>query len=101
MSTTPPPAPPAKPTTAEGESNTYERINDFGAVRISLASPQDIRSWSHGEVKKPETINYRTYRPEKDGLFCERIFETEKDRKCTCGKYREMKYKEMVCDHCS
>src|SRR4029077_20938159 len=62
-----------------GESTTYERINDFGAVRISLASPQDIRSWSHGEVKKPETINYRTYRPEKDGLFCERIFGPEKD----------------------
>jgi DNA-directed RNA polymerase subunit beta' len=56
------------------EGTSYERINDFGAVRISLASPQDIHSWSHGEVKKPETINYRTYRPEKDGLFCEKIF---------------------------
>jgi len=98
MSTTPPPA--AKTATAEGESNTYERINDFGAVRISLASPQDIRSWSHGEVKKPETINYRTYRPEKDGLFCERIFGPEKDWECTCGKYRGMKYKGMVCDRC-
>jgi DNA-directed RNA polymerase subunit beta' len=85
---------------AEGESNSYERINDFGAVRISLASPQDIRSWSHGEVKKPETINYRTYRPEKDGLFCERIFGPEKDWECTCGKYRGMKYKGMVCDRC-
>src|SRR5437870_3433250 len=58
----------------------YDRINDYGAVRISLASPSDIRSWSFGEVKKPETINYRTYRPEKDGLFCERIFGPEKDR---------------------
>ncbi len=85
---------------ADGESNTYERINDFGAVRISLASPQDIRSWSMGEVKKPETINYRTYRPEKDGLFCERIFGPEKDWECTCGKYRGMKYKGMVCDRC-
>ncbi|MBA4067710.1 MAG: DNA-directed RNA polymerase subunit beta', partial [Isosphaera sp.] len=85
---------------ADGELNSYERINDFGAVRISLASPQDIRSWSHGEVKKPETINYRTYRPEKDGLFCERIFGPEKDWECTCGKYRGMKYKGMVCDRC-
>ncbi|MCS7269697.1 MAG: hypothetical protein NZ703_01315, partial [Gemmataceae bacterium] len=58
------------PNKAASDETTYERINDFGAVRISLASPQDIRSWSHGEVKKPETINYRTYKPEKDGLFC-------------------------------
>ncbi len=99
MSTTPPPVAPKNADTT-GESNTYERINDFGAVRISLASPQDIHSWSHGEVKKPETINYRTYRPEKDGLFCERIFGPEKDWECTCGKYRGMKYKGMVCDRC-
>ena len=82
------------------EGGGYERINDFGAVRISLASPQDIRSWSHGEVKKPETINYRTYRPEKDGLFCEKIFGPEKDWECSCGKYRGMKYKGMICDRC-
>src|SRR5687768_14723893 len=82
-----------------GESS-YDRINDYGAVRISLASPADIRSWSFGEVKKPETINYRTYRPEKDGLFCERIFGPEKDWECACGKYRGMKYKGMVCDRC-
>ena len=82
------------------DTSTYERINDFGAVRISLASPHDIRSWSFGEVKKPETINYRTYRPEKDGLFCERIFGPEKDWECTCGKYRGMKYKGMICDRC-
>jgi DNA-directed RNA polymerase subunit beta' len=82
------------------EGTSYERINDFGAVRISLASPQDIRSWSHGEVKKPETINYRTYRPEKDGLFCEKIFGPEKDWECSCGKYRGMKYKGMICDRC-
>ena len=78
----------------------YDRINDYGAVRISLASPHDIRSWSFGEVKKPETINYRTYRPEKDGLFCERIFGPEKDWECSCGKYRGMKYKGMICDRC-
>ena len=82
-----------------GEVN-YDRINDYGAVRISLASPHDIRSWSFGEVKKPETINYRTYRPEKDGLFCERIFGPEKDWECACGKYRGMKYKGMICDRC-
>ncbi len=82
------------------EGTSYERINDFGAVRISLASPQDIKSWSHGEVKKPETINYRTYRPEKDGLFCEKIFGPEKDWECSCGKYRGMKYKGMICDRC-
>jgi len=85
---------------AAAETGNYDRINDYGAVRISLASPHDIRSWSFGEVKKPETINYRTYRPEKDGLFCERIFGPEKDWECTCGKYRGMKYKGMICDRC-
>ncbi|CAN5194928.1 DNA-directed RNA polymerase subunit beta' [soil metagenome] len=85
---------------AAAEVGNYDRINDYGAVRISLASPHDIRSWSFGEVKKPETINYRTYRPEKDGLFCERIFGPEKDWECTCGKYRGMKYKGMICDRC-
>ncbi len=79
---------------------SYDRINDYASVKISLARPQDIRSWSFGEVKKPETINYRTYRPEKDGLFCERIFGPEKDWECACGKYRGMKYKGMICDRC-
>ncbi|MED5577988.1 MAG: DNA-directed RNA polymerase subunit beta', partial [Planctomycetota bacterium] len=79
---------------------TYDRINDYASVKISLAKPHDIRSWSFGEVKKPETINYRTYRPEKDGLFCERIFGPEKDWECACGKYRGMKYKGMICDRC-
>lgn len=79
---------------------TYDRINDYASVKISLARPHDIRSWSMGEVKKPETINYRTYRPEKDGLFCERIFGPEKDWECACGKYRGMKYKGMICDRC-
>ena len=84
-----------------GAETNYDRINDYSSVRISLANPNDIRgAWSHGEVKKPETINYRTYRPERDGLFCERIFGPEKDWECSCGKYRGMKYKGMVCDKC-
>jgi DNA-directed RNA polymerase subunit beta' len=78
----------------------YDRVNDYGAIKIGLASPHDIRDWSFGEVKKPETINYRTYRPERDGLFCERIFGPEKDWECACGKYRGMKYKGMICDRC-
>ncbi len=78
----------------------YDRINDYDTVRISLASPEDIRSWSYGEVRKPETINYRTYRPERDGLFCERIFGPERDWECSCGKYRGMKHKGIVCDRC-
>ena len=80
--------------------NVYDRVNDFGSVKISLASPNDIRSWSFGEVKKPETINYRTYRPEKDGLFCERIFGPERDYECACGKYKGTKYKGIICDRC-
>ena len=78
----------------------YEKINDYAAVKISLASPADIRSWSYGEVKKPETINYRTYRAEKDGLFCERIFGPERDWECFCGKYKGMKHKGIICDRC-
>jgi DNA-directed RNA polymerase subunit beta' len=78
----------------------YNRINDYGSVKIALASPEDIRSWSYGEVKKPETINYRTYRPERDGLFCERIFGPEKDWECFCGKYKGIKHKGIVCDKC-
>ncbi len=79
---------------------TYDRINEFAAVSVRLASPEDIRGWSYGEVKKPETINYRTYRAEKDGLFCERIFGPEKDWECSCGKYKGIKYKGIVCDRC-
>jgi DNA-directed RNA polymerase subunit beta' len=78
----------------------YDRINDFSAVKIGLASPNDIRAWSFGEVKKPETINYRTYRAEKDGLFCERIFGPERDWECFCGKYKGTKHKGMICDRC-
>jgi len=78
----------------------FDKINDFKSARIGLASPSDIRSWSFGEVKKPETINYRTYRPEKDGLFCERIFGPERDYECGCGKYKGTKFKGIICDRC-
>jgi len=78
----------------------YDKINDYASVTIRLASPEDIRSWSFGEVKKPETINYRTYRSERDGLFCERIFGPEKDWECACGKYKGIKHKGIICDKC-
>jgi len=75
-------------------------IKDFNAIRISLASPDEIHSWSHGEVTKPETINYRRLRPEKDGLFCEAIFGPTKDWQCYCGKYKKIRYRGIVCDKC-
>lgn len=75
-------------------------IHDFDAIRISIASPEEIRSWSYGEVKKPETINYRTFKPERDGLFCARIFGPIKDYECICGRYKRMKYKGIVCEKC-
>src|SRR5579864_5867944 len=75
-------------------------VNDFNAIRISLASPEQIRSWSYGEVTKPETINYRTLKPEKDGLFCERIFGPSKDWECYCGKDKRVRYKGIICDKC-
>ncbi len=75
-------------------------VNNFHYMKIGLASPEKIRSWSFGEVKKPETINYRTLKPEKDGLFCERIFGPTKDWECSCGKYKRVRYKGMVCDRC-
>jgi DNA-directed RNA polymerase subunit beta' len=78
----------------------YDRINEYSSVSIKLASPQDIRSWSYGEVKKPETINYRTYRSEKDGLFCERIFGPERDYECFCGKYKGIKHRGITCPRC-
>ena len=74
--------------------------NDFNAIRISLASPEQIRLWSYGEVLKPETINYRTLRPEKDGLFCERIFGPTKDWECYCGKYKKIRHRGIICDRC-
>ena len=81
-------------------NSVYDRVNDYGSVKVSLASANDIRSWSFGEVKKPETINYRTYRPERDGLFCERIFGPERDWECACGKYKGTKHKGIICDRC-
>src|SRR5260370_1263930 len=72
----------------------------FNAIRISIASPEMIRSWSHGEVKKPETINYRTFKPERDGLFCAKIFGPVKDYECLCGKYKRLKHRGVVCEKC-
>ena len=76
-------------------------FNVFNSIRIGLASPEQILAWSHGEVKKPETINYRTLKPERDGLFCERIFGPQKDWECHCGKYKRIRYKGKVCERCS
>lgn len=76
------------------------RVEDLESVRIKLASPEEVISWSHGEITKPETINYRTQRPEKDGLFCERIFGPERDYECYCGKYKRVRYKGIICDRC-
>ena len=73
---------------------------EFDAIRIGIASPEQIRDWSYGEVKKPETINYRTLKPERDGLFCERIFGPTKDWECHCGKYKKIRYKGKICDRC-
>jgi DNA-directed RNA polymerase subunit beta' len=75
-------------------------VNNFDSMRIGLASPDQIRNWSHGEVKKPETINYRTLKPERDGLFCERIFGPTRDWECHCGKYKRIRYKGIICDRC-
>ena len=77
----------------------YEPLT-FDAIKIGLASPEKILEWSRGEVTKPETINYRTLKPEKDGLFCERIFGPSKDWECHCGKYKKIRYKGVVCDRC-
>ena len=80
-------------------NETYQPMT-FDAIKIGLASPEKIREWSHGEVLKPETINYRTLKPEKDGLFCERIFGPSKDWECHCGEYKKIRYKGVVCDRC-
>ena len=83
--------------------NLFEKPKDplaFSALRISLASPEKIREWSFGEVKKPETINYRTFKPERDGLFCAKIFGPVKDYECNCGKYKRMKHRGVVCEKC-
>ena len=81
----------------------FEKPKDplsFAAIKIALASPEKIREWSHGEVKKPETINYRTFKPERDGLFCAKIFGPVKDYECLCGKYKRMKHRGVVCEKC-
>ena len=81
----------------------FEKPKDplsFSAIRIGIASPEKIREWSHGEVKKPETINYRTFKPERDGLFCAKIFGPVKDYECICGKYKRMKHRGVVCEKC-
>jgi DNA-directed RNA polymerase subunit beta' len=77
-----------------------EKSEDFDAIRIGLASPEMIRSWSYGEVKKPETINYRTFKPERDGLFCAKIFGPVKDYECLCGKYKRLKHRGVICEKC-
>ena len=74
------------------------RVNEFASIQIGLSSPEQIREQSHGEVTKPETINYRTLKPERDGLFCERIFGPTKDWECACGKYKRINYKWITCD---
>ncbi|MHB8746686.1 MAG: DNA-directed RNA polymerase subunit beta', partial [Gammaproteobacteria bacterium] len=79
---------------------TQGQVEDFDAIRIGLASPDMIRSWSFGEVKKPETINYRTFKPERDGLFCAKIFGPVKDYECLCGKYKRLKHRGVVCEKC-
>ena len=87
----------------EGIYTLFEKPRDsmsFDAMRIRIASPEKIRSWSYGEVKKPETINYRSFKPEKDGLFCAKIFGPIKDWECNCGKYKRMKHRGIVCDKC-
>ena len=73
---------------------------EFDAIKIGIASPETIRSWSYGEVKKPETINYRTFKPERDGLFCAKIFGPVKDYECLCGKYKRLKFKGVTCEKC-
>src|SRR6201981_1203579 len=77
-----------------------QQTEEFDAIRIGLASPEKIHSWSHGEVKKPETINYRTFKPERDGLFCAKIFGPTKDYECNCGKYKRMRHRGVVCEKC-
>ncbi|MBA2408701.1 MAG: DNA-directed RNA polymerase subunit beta', partial [Gammaproteobacteria bacterium] len=76
------------------------KVEDFDAIRIGLASPEMIRTWSFGEVKKPETINYRTFKPERDGLFCAKIFGPVRDYECLCGKYKRLKHRGVVCEKC-
>ena len=82
------------------KSSEISEAQNFNSIKITLASPEKIKSWSFGEIKKPETINYRTFRPEKDGLFCSRIFGPVKDYECLCGKYKRMKFRGIICEKC-
>ena len=84
----------------ESKRDLTSQSMKFDKIQIKLASPEDILEWSHGEVTKPETINYRTLKPEKDGLYCERIFGPSKDWECHCGKYKKIKDKGIICDKC-
>ncbi len=86
--------------TSEAKKDTKVEFNSFESIKVGLCSPEDVLEWSYGEVKKPETINYRTQKPEKDGLFCERIFGPTRDWECHCGKYKRIRYKGVVCDRC-
>ena len=83
-----------------GTSGNVTNVRNLKSIRISIASPEVIREWSYGEVKKPETINYRTFKPERDGLFCAKIFGPVKDYECNCGKYKRMKHRGIVCEKC-
>ena len=82
------------------KSSEISEAQNFNSIKITLASPEKIKSWTFGEIKKPETINYRTFRPEKDGLFCARIFGPIKDYECLCGKYKRMKFRGIICEKC-
>jgi len=82
------------------KSSEVSASQNFSSIKITLASPEKIKSWTYGEIKKPETINYRTFRPEKDGLFCARIFGPIKDYECLCGKYKRMKFRGIICEKC-
>ena len=81
-------------------NSDISEAQNFNSIKITLASPEKIKSWTYGEIKKPETINYRTFRPEKDGLFCSRIFGPIKDYECLCGKYKRMKFRGIICEKC-
>ncbi len=82
------------------KNSDISEAQNFNSIKITLASPEKIKSWTYGEIKKPETINYRTFRPEKDGLFCARIFGPIKDYECLCGKYKRMKFRGIICEKC-
>ena len=87
-------------TVRDTAASNVSNIRNLNAIQITLASPENIREWSYGEVKKPETINYRTFKPERDGLFCAKIFGPVKDYECNCGKYKRMKHRGIVCEKC-